>query len=352
MQRQGIFGATILSAILLLSMGQVSNPTRILVQDEGTNAGRVNTLNITGAAATATVSGTTATIDVTGGSGVSDAEYWVGAAHTDLTAEVDLSAVGTGLLINTAGAPSAYAGTSCTNQFPRSLNASGAATCASVGLTSDVTGTLPVANGGMPAGSTVGALAAYNGSAWVTMTPCVTGEFIRWNPGASDGIDCVPGPNVSDQNADATSTSSAAASFLTDMVFAPEPDTWFGVSCTILYQTAATTTGIGIGLFANDIGGTAPAQFFSSKFTIGGFGAAGTDSDWVAHTSSSGALVVTTDVQSATAWYVIKIDALVLTHATDTDAFIAPQFRTEVNLSAVTIKEGSYCKGYALHVDS
>lgn len=60
------------------------------------------------------------------------AQYWVGAADATLTAEKNLGALATGLVINTAGTPSAYTGTSCTNQFPRSLNASGAATCASV----------------------------------------------------------------------------------------------------------------------------------------------------------------------------------------------------------------------------
>jgi len=41
-----------------------------------------------------------------------------------------------------------YGGTSCTNQFVRSLNGAGVATCNTVSLTADVTGTLPVANGG------------------------------------------------------------------------------------------------------------------------------------------------------------------------------------------------------------
>jgi fibronectin-binding autotransporter adhesin len=40
---------------------------------------------------------------------------------------------GTGLVLTTSGVASNYAGTSCTNQFVRSLNASGAATCATVG---------------------------------------------------------------------------------------------------------------------------------------------------------------------------------------------------------------------------
>lgn len=84
---------------------------------------------------------------VGGGSGApTTAQYWTGAADAGLSAEHNLGALSTGLVINTTGTPSAYAGTSCTNQFPRSLSASGAATCASVDLTNDVTGTLPVGN--------------------------------------------------------------------------------------------------------------------------------------------------------------------------------------------------------------
>ena len=86
------------------------------------------------------------------GTAPSSAKYVVRTANATLTAESDLGLLTTGLLLNTVAAAegtlSAYAGTSCTNQFPRSLNASGAATCASVSLTADITGTLPVANGG------------------------------------------------------------------------------------------------------------------------------------------------------------------------------------------------------------
>lgn len=71
----------------------------------------------------------------------------------------------TGLVLgNGTSAMSAYTGTSCTNQFPRSLNASGAATCASVantdlsnstiGLTSlgsIIVGTSPISLGGTSA---------------------------------------------------------------------------------------------------------------------------------------------------------------------------------------------------------
>lgn len=59
-----------------------------------------------------------------------------------------MAALGTGLVINTTttGVQSIYAGTSCTNQFPRSLAASGAATCATVALATDVSGILLAAD--------------------------------------------------------------------------------------------------------------------------------------------------------------------------------------------------------------
>jgi hypothetical protein len=74
------------------------------------------------------------------------AQYWTGAADTTLSAEKNLGALGTGLVLNTAGTPSAYAGTSCANQFPRSLNASGGATCASV-ANADLVNTATTVNG-------------------------------------------------------------------------------------------------------------------------------------------------------------------------------------------------------------
>ena len=93
--------------------------------------------------------GSWATVNPTG-SGDLDAGYWVRTSSTQLTNETIMGSLGTGLVLNatTTGVPTIFAGTSCTNQFPRSLSTVGAATCASVALTTDVTGTLPVANGG------------------------------------------------------------------------------------------------------------------------------------------------------------------------------------------------------------
>lgn len=90
-----------------------------------------------------------------GGGAPTDAGYWTDGAVAGLSAERSLGGF-TGLVLNTAGAPSAYAGASCTNQFLRSLNVSGAGTCASIvnaditnttiDLTTKVTGLLPHAN--------------------------------------------------------------------------------------------------------------------------------------------------------------------------------------------------------------
>jgi hypothetical protein len=78
----------------------------------------------------------------------SGATYITQTPDGSLTAEQPLSALGTGLLFNTTGTGvlTLYAGTSCTNQFLRALNVAGVATCASVSLSADVTGNLPVTN--------------------------------------------------------------------------------------------------------------------------------------------------------------------------------------------------------------
>jgi len=85
------------------------------------------------------------------GTGDLDASYLTRVPEALLTDETALSAFATGILINTTGTglPTIYAGDSCAAQFPRSVDASGAFTCASVSLIADVTGTLPLANGGI-----------------------------------------------------------------------------------------------------------------------------------------------------------------------------------------------------------
>lgn len=80
---------------------------------------------------------------------ISGEGYWVKTASGNLSNEVAMGALGTGLVnTTTTGIPTIYAGNTCTNQFPRSDNASGAWTCASVSLANDTTGTLAIGKGG------------------------------------------------------------------------------------------------------------------------------------------------------------------------------------------------------------
>jgi len=92
------------------------------------------------------------------------AEYWTGAADATLSAEHNLGALSTGLVINTAGTPSAYTGVTCTNQVLRVLGASGAGTC--VTITSayvDTTVWTGTASNGLLKASSQGVLTAATG---------------------------------------------------------------------------------------------------------------------------------------------------------------------------------------------
>jgi len=136
------------------------------------------------------------------------------------------------------------------------------------------------------------------------------------------------------------------------MAAVPTADTWVYFSCKIMYSTAAITTGLTAGVWANNAGATAAPQYFNARFRFGGFAAAGTDSTWEAYTTAHGAVVTTTGVVAANTWYLLEIDALILTHLTDANFLIWPTVRSEVNLSAINIKEGSHCGVAVLHVDS
>lgn len=116
------------------------------VQDETAGLTQRTTINFTGAGVTCVDNGGATRTDCTitgGGAGApTNATYWVGAADATLTNEINLGALGTGFVINTAGTPSIYAGVTCTNQVLRILGASGAGTCVTIDSTY-TSGTFP-----------------------------------------------------------------------------------------------------------------------------------------------------------------------------------------------------------------
>jgi hypothetical protein len=120
---------------------------------------------------------------------ISGASYITKVAEANLSNEFALGSLATGLLKNTTttGVPVIYAGTSCTNQFPRSLDTSGAATCASVAAATDVTGILPLANGGTNANLTAnnGAIPYSDASKFVLLGPGTAGQVLQTNGAAA-----------------------------------------------------------------------------------------------------------------------------------------------------------------------
>jgi hypothetical protein len=107
----------------------------------------------------------------TSGGAPTNSGYWISNSSDDagLSSENLLGALTTALIINTSGVPSAYAGTSCTNQFFRSMGATGIAGCQSVSLSADVTGVLPTARGGTGTANAIdNSTLIGNGSIWLT----------------------------------------------------------------------------------------------------------------------------------------------------------------------------------------
>lgn len=113
---------------------QITSPPGVIIYDEGADKGNAIILDCVGAGVSCAVSSAIATITIAGGGGApDDAGYWVDTANASLTAERNLGALTTGLVLNTVtagvGVPSAYTGATCTNQAVTALNASGGATC-------------------------------------------------------------------------------------------------------------------------------------------------------------------------------------------------------------------------------
>lgn len=115
---------------------------------------------------------------VTGATLPTAASFLTRTADATLSNETAMGGLATGLVINTAttGEPTIYAGATCTNQFLRALSAVGAATCASVSLSADTTGTLGVARGGtgIASGTAGGVLYFNGGSATIASSGALT----------------------------------------------------------------------------------------------------------------------------------------------------------------------------------
>lgn len=131
------------------------------------------------------------------------------------------------------------------------------------------------------------------------------------------------------KTADQSSTSTALVN-VTDMVFPVETGKAYTFDFFVGFQTAATTTGLGLAV-------TAPAGLIAYEASIP-LAADGTGGVFHGHGTSSGDLILSTGVQAANTVYVARLYGLCRPTA---NGNVQLQFRSEVNGSAVTAKQGS-----------
>lgn len=204
----------------------------------------------------------------------------------------------------TAGVWSTYAGATCTNQFIRVLSALGAATCASVSLSADVTGTLGNSNGGTGQNSsgwsaiptvTAGTWAQYAGTtctnqfvralsalaaatcASVSLTADVSGILPGANGGSGNGFFAVSGPAASLKtfafpNASATVLTTNAAVTATQGGTGLDTSASSGVvsinAGTWTINNVLTNTRILVGSTGNAVTSSANFTWDSNLFTV------------------------------------------------------------------------------------
>lgn len=132
--------------------------------------------------------------------------------------------------------------------------------------------------------------------------------------------------------ADAAALTSTTLANVTGLSFAVTAGSYYSFEFVVLFQSAATTTGLRLGL-------TLPAATgysASVDIPIAADGTAGTLHGWL---TSSGDSVLGSGVQAAATTYAATIRGFVLPSATGT---LQVQAATEVASSAITIKQGSH----------
>jgi hypothetical protein len=132
--------------------------------------------------------------------------------------------------------------------------------------------------------------------------------------------------------ADLTASTSTTLANAAGLSFAVTAGTYYSFEFVVLFQAAATTTGLRLGL-------TCPAfSVYSARATIpiAADGVSGESQGWL---TTSGDSVLGTGVQAITTTYAATIRGMILPSASGT---LQVQYATEVSASGVAIKQGSH----------
>lgn len=274
---------------------------------------------------------------------VSAASYITKVAEGSLSNEFALGSLGNGLLLNTTttGVPTIYGGASCTNQFPRSLNASGAPTCASVSLTADVTGIVPLANGGTNKNN-----AAANGavvySDATTFLPSAVGTagqgLYSGGAGAPTWGDAQKIVRLTADYTNATTTLSNTALTWTS----PAAVSRSGFDCTLMVKSSTLTTG---GQF-DVLVATAPTTItYSLEYVTAAGTAPSTGGTKAFVTSVASATLLGPAAASLTTYTIWQLKGIVVHTSTASAVTVRGKAGAAGTL---TVGSGSYCEYYTL----
>lgn len=134
---------------------------------------------------------------------------------------------------------------------------------------------------------------------------------------------------------DASDSTIAAPTEHTELTFPVVDGGLYQFRFFVIYQSAATTTGLALGVRTP---GGAGEQLCANVSTPLG-GSSGTDQMWTGSSRVSSGLVTATSTQAANVRMLATIEGIVLV---DNDGNVNLTFGTEVDGSAVTVKAGSF----------
>lgn len=249
--------------------------------------------------------------------------YITQTASANLSAEQAMGSLGTGLVKNatTTGVQSIYVGTSCTNQFPRSLDASGAATCASVATTD-----LASAAARSVLGNATAAAAVPTATTTVDVLAYQTAEIPSF---------------VRVATSDFTTAANTNLQAITGLAWTMPASTAINVpfSCFLQYSIATAAVAVSFGIQDVSVAPTAinaqGLQYTSAT--------AATEGTLVNLASTTATAIVTATPSAVTTVWMAQLHGMIEQPSNASSSAINIMVKTATAADVVSVKRGSFC---------